>query len=255
MTLQVEGATWAAGGRTVVDGVGFTVPTGGVTGLLGPNGSGKTSLLRGVARLSRLSGGSVRLDGDDVLALPRRALARRVAVMEQDAGTELDLTVADVVGLGRTPHRSLVAAESDADRAAVARAMDRAGVTGLAHRSWPTLSGGERQRVQLARALAQEPELLVLDEPTNHLDVAAQLQLMRLVREIGVTTLAALHDLTLAARFCDELVVLQHGRVAAAGPVAEVLTPRLLADVWGVRGQLVDSPFGDGPLVAIASGP
>jgi iron complex transport system ATP-binding protein len=187
--------------------------------------------------------------------MPRRALARRVAVVEQDAGTELDLSVADFVGLGRTPHRSLASAETDDDRTAVARAMCRAGVAELADRRWPTLSGGERQRVQLARALAQEPELLVLDEPTNHLDVAAQLQLLRLVCSLGVTTLAALHDLTLAARFCDELVVLDRGRVAAAGPVAEVLTPQLLAEVWGVRGRLVDSPFGDGPLVAIATTP
>jgi iron complex transport system ATP-binding protein len=255
MSLHVTGATWSASGRTLLDAAGLTVPTGKVTGLLGPNGSGKTSLLRGVTRLLRLDDGAVQLHDADVLGLSRRALARRVAVVEQDAATELDLSVADVVGLGRTPHRRLLAPEDDVDRAAVARAMERAGIAELADRRWPTLSGGERQRVQLARALAQEPELLVLDEPTNHLDVAAQLQLLRLVRTLGTTTLAALHDLTLAATFCDELVVLHSGRVIAAGPVREVLTPQLLAEVYGVRGQLVDSPFGGGVLVAIAAAP
>jgi iron complex transport system ATP-binding protein len=252
MSLQVTGATWTAGGRMLLDDAGLSVPAGKVTGLLGPNGSGKTSLLRGITRLARLDAGEVRLHGSDVFGLSRRMLARRVAVVEQDASTEWDLSVTDVVGLGRTPHRRLLAAEDDADRAATARALDRAGIAGLAHRRWPTLSGGERQRVQLARALAQEPQLLVLDEPTNHLDVAAQVQLLRLVRTLGITTLAALHDLTLAATFCDELVVLHRGRVVAAGPVPAVLTPRLLSEVFGVRGQLTESPFGDGWLVAIA---
>ena len=240
--LTAAGLTWSAKGTLIVDGVSCTVPTGALVGLLGPNGSGKTTLLRLIARLTTPDRGRVLLAGDDLTSLTRRNLAQRVALVEQHADTDLDLTVLDVVLLGRTPHRRSWWAEQPADLAAAHAALTQVDLAELADRRWRTLSGGERQRVQLARAITQEPELLLLDEPTNHLDIGHQLQLLHLVRRSGVTTLAALHDLNLAAMFCDTLVVLHRGRVTAAGPVAEVLTPPLLREVFGVHADVAVHP-------------
>ncbi|MDT9594273.1 ABC transporter ATP-binding protein [Nocardioides zeae] len=236
--LRAEGLTWHVGRgaqrRTVLADAALDAPVGTVTGLLGPNGSGKTTLLHLLAGLRRPSAGTVRIGDDDLHALRAGARARRVALVEQHAETGLDLRVRDVVALGRTPHRGRFAAPVD-DDATVGGAMRFTDVDHLADRAWPTLSGGERQRVHLARAVAQEPEVLLLDEPTNHLDLGHQLDLLARVRALGVTAVAALHDLDLAAAHCDRLVVLDAGRVVAAGPAADVLTPDLVARVWGVR--------------------
>ncbi|WP_329109820.1 ATP-binding cassette domain-containing protein [Micromonospora sp. NBC_01699] len=240
--LTAAGLSWSVRGTLIVDGVSCSVPAGTLVGLLGPNGSGKTTLLRLIARLTTPDRGTVLLGGDDLTGLDRRDLARRLALVEQYADTDLDLTVLDVVLLGRTPHRRSWWGEGAADLAAAYAALDRVDLAGFARRRWHTLSGGERQRVQLARAFTQEPELLLLDEPTNHLDIGHQLQLLHLVRRSGVTTLAALHDLNLAAMFCDTLVVLHRGRVAAAGPVAEVLTPDLLREVFTVHADVGTHP-------------
>ncbi|MFI7025672.1 ABC transporter ATP-binding protein [Micromonospora sp. NPDC049900] len=232
--LEIHDVSWSVPAARLLDGVTCSAPRGTLVGLLGPNGSGKTTLLRVVAGLIAPGSGTVTVAGDDVAGLPRATAARRMALLAQYAETDLDLTALDVVLLGRTPHRRSRWSDTDTDRAAAADALDRVDMTGYAHRRWQTLSGGERQRVQLARALAQEPQLLLLDEPTNHLDIGHQLQLLGLVRRSGVTTLAALHDLNLAAMFCDLVVVLRQGRVVASGPPAEVLTPALLADVYAV---------------------
>ncbi|MEU4160482.1 ABC transporter ATP-binding protein [Actinoplanes sp. NPDC026670] len=232
--LDVTGITWTAAAARILGEVTCTVAAGSLVGLLGPNGSGKTTLLRVAAGLIRPDSGQVTIGGDDVAGLRRPAVARRIALLAQHADTDLDLTVADVVLLGRIPHRASRWSGTTADHTVAAEALARVDLTGYEHRRWHTLSGGERQRAQLARALAQEPELLLLDEPTNHLDIGHQLQLLHLVRRSRVTTLAALHDLNLAAMFCDVVVVLDAGRVVVTGPPAEVLTARLLADVYRV---------------------
>jgi len=235
MRLAAEGVTWGVRHRTIVHDVTLDCPAGTVTGLLGPNGSGKTTLLHVMAGLRRPGAGTVRLGEDDVHRLPARVRARRVAVLEQHASTSLPLTARQVVELGRIPHRGRWPAARDEGAGEVAEAMRRSGVDHLADQDWSTLSGGERQRVQLARALSQEPDVLMLDEPTNHLDLAHQLDLLATVRALGRTTVAALHDLDLAAAFCDRLVVLREGRVVAAGTPDEVLTAGLVADVYGVE--------------------
>ncbi|MFI9831056.1 ABC transporter ATP-binding protein [Streptomyces sp. NPDC051913] len=209
---------------------------GEIVGLVGPNGSGKSTLLRTVYRSLRPAGGVVRVGEDDVWELSPRTAARRTAAVLQDAGgNTTGLAVAEIVALGRAPHHGLLGRDGAEDQAAVSAAINRCGVRPLADRDYASLSGGERQRVLLARALAQDPQLLVLDELTNHLDIRARFELLDLIRATGVTTLAVLHDLDLAARLCDHLVVLDSGAVAAAGPVLEVLTPDLLAHVFGVR--------------------
>jgi iron complex transport system ATP-binding protein len=253
--LQAREVSWGAGGRTIVDRVSLDVVPGGTLGLLGPNGSGKSSLLRLLAGVRRPASGAVLLDGVDLRTLRRRDVARRVAVVEQHATTEVDLRVRDVVALGRTPHRAVWGAERPGDRDAVALALERTGLVGAEDRSWHTLSGGERQRVHVARALAQEPRELLLDEPTNHLDVHHQLELLALVRRLPVTTVVALHDLNLAAMFCDRLVVLAGGRVVADGPPGEVLTAALIADVYRVRAVVTPDGPGGVPAVRFAPGP
>ncbi|WP_328364718.1 ABC transporter ATP-binding protein [Streptomyces sp. NBC_00445] len=239
MRLDVEGVTVEAAGKRLVDEIKLSVDSGAFVGLVGPNGSGKSTLLRCVYRALRPAAGVVRLDGDDVHALNPRAAARRLAALPQESSSEFDFTVAEVVGMGRLPHRGRTAAE---DRAICAEAMRATGVEHLAARGFLALSGGERQRVLIARALAQRPQVLVLDEPTNHLDIAHQLDVLSLVRASGLTALAALHDLNLAAAHCDLLYVLSAGRVVASGPPHDVLRPDLLAEVFGVRAHPVRHP-------------
>ena len=196
--------------------------------------------------------GRVLHDGEDLLALGRRRRARRLAVVEQEAATDLPLSVLDAVLLGRIPHRSLLAGDSAADVAVAREALARAGVSELADRSLGTLSGGERQRVHVARALAQETPLLLLDEPTNHLDIAAQLSVMTVLRKLaadGVTVLTALHDLNLAAGSCDHVVLLAQGQVVAAGSVAQVLVPQVLEPVYGVRCDVLTHPRTGRPVL------
>jgi len=234
MRVETTGVAWAVAGNAIIEGIDASFESGLFTGLLGPNGSGKTTLLHVLAGLRRPSAGRVEADGDDVHRLPGRVRARRLALLEQHATTGLDLTVRQVVELGRVPFRGRWPGQGEEGRQQVADAMRLARVGDLAERRWQTLSGGERQRAQLARALAQEPAVLMLDEPTNHLDLGHQIDFLATVRGLGVTTVAALHDLDLAAAFCDRLVVLQHGRVVAQGTVEEVLTAELVADVYGV---------------------
>ncbi|MFI5495863.1 ABC transporter ATP-binding protein [Actinoplanes sp. NPDC051859] len=236
--LEINDVSWSVPAVHILDEVTCAVPPGALVGLLGPNGSGKTTLLRVAAGLIRPEHGRVSLGESDLATLSWLAIARRTALLAQHAETELDLTALDVVLLGRTPHRSSRWADGDTDRAVAVEALARVDLAGWADRRWQTLSGGERQRVQLARALAQEPELLLLDEPTNHLDIGHQLQLLHLVRRSAVTALAALHDLNLAAMFCDTVVVLHHGRVVATGPPQSVLTPALLAEVYEVDAEV-----------------
>ncbi|RKS06766.1 iron complex transport system ATP-binding protein [Nocardiopsis sp. Huas11] len=236
--LRAERVSRLIGGRLILDGVTLAPRAGETIGLLGPNGSGKSTLLRLLCGVLAPSAGVVTLDGHPLVRTARRAAARRVAAVEQNAHTQTELTVRDVVALGRIPHRRAWTPMSAADLDAVSAALDRAGLAELADRSWHTLSGGERQRAQIARALAQEPTELLLDEPTNHLDIQYQLDLMELVAGLPVTTVIAMHDLNLAAMYCDRLVVLRGGLVVAGGTPDAVLTPSLIGEVYGVRAEV-----------------
>ncbi|PPI17313.1 histidinol phosphatase [Rathayibacter sp. AY1D2] len=239
MTLEAERVSWRRCRRLVGDGVSLLPHPGSTVGLLGPNGSGKSSLLRLLQGTAAPDAGVVTLDGAPLRSLGRREGARAVATVTQPAETEADLPVRDVVRLGRTPHRSLLGGDSAEDLRAIERALEQVDLEAKADHLWHTLSGGERQRAHIARALAQEPRELLLDEPTNHLDIRHQLELLALVRALPVTTVVALHDLNLAALFCDALLVLREGRVVAGGTPEEVLTPALIADVYGVRARVI----------------
>jgi iron complex transport system ATP-binding protein len=252
MSLLVSGLSVSKSGKAILSDVSFAAPTGQVTGLIGPNGAGKSTLLASLLGLVSAAG-SAQFEGHDLPAMKRRDRARLVAFVEQSAMTEERLTVRDVVALGRIPHEaSWQSAPSPEDAAIIDMALAETGMTGFATRRFDTLSGGEQQRVHLARALAQQPRLLLLDEPTSHLDIRGQLQLLALLRRKaaqGMTVVLALHDLNLAARFCDHLVVLADGALAAEGVPREVLTPELLASVYGVSARPVPDPGSDRPLI------
>jgi len=251
--LHADRVRFTRGRRLIIDDVDCTVPGGSVGALLGPNGAGKSTLLHLIAGVEHADAGAARLGDRDLAALRRRDRARLVALAEQEVQDAPGLRVAEVVALGRTPYLGAFAGPDDRDRLVVRRTLDDLGLVGLADRDYATLSGGERQRVNLARAIAQEPELLLLDEPTNHLDVHAQLTTLGLLRSLahdGLTVLAALHDLSLAAGYADHVVVLAEGRVRAAGAPGAVLTPALIREVWGVEATVLEHPTTGRPLIA-----
>ncbi|MBX9360337.1 ABC transporter ATP-binding protein [Streptomyces sp. WAC04114] len=252
--LVVDGVTLTAGAHRLVEDVSLTARPGEVIGLVGPNGSGKSSLLRTVYRVLRPAAGHVRVDGTDAWSLPVRQLARTVAAVVQESGADFDLSVREVVAMGRTPHKRLLDGDTPEDAELIDTALDAVDATDLAHRPFDRLSGGERQRVLIARALAQQPSLLVLDEPTNHLDIRHQLDVLNTLRRLPATVLVALHDLNLAAYYCDRLYVLRDGQVIASGPPLEVLTPQLLAEVYGVTSEVATHPRTGAPQVTFLPG-
>jgi iron complex transport system ATP-binding protein len=242
MSVSVREVHWETAGILVVNGISLDISPGKTLGLLGPNGSGKSSLLRLICRLRKVQSGVITLGDVDIGMMSRLDIAKRIAFVEQQATTEAQVTVLDVVKLGRTPHRGPLSPWIAADDTAVHDAIAKVGMTGKSTQLWHTLSGGERQRVHIARALAQTPSELLLDEPTNHLDIQHQLDILSLVARLPVTSIIALHDLNLAAMFCDHIAVLDHGRVVAVGTPDEVLTETLISDVFGVRAYVERSP-------------
>lgn len=245
MSLLVENLSVARGGKSILSDVSFTAPPAAITGLIGPNGAGKSTLLTALFGIVPAIG-KASFEGQALLDMPRRDRARLAAFVEQSASTEERLNVHDVVALGRIPFQSaLSSATAPEDNAIIDAALDETGMSPFSNRRFDTLSGGEQQRVHIARALAQQPRFLVLDEPTSHLDISAQLQLLAMLRrkaEAGTTIVLALHDLNLAARSCDHLVMLTNGKVAAEGPPDHVLTPENLHAIYGVHARLLPDP-------------
>jgi len=242
--LEGSGLTFAYGATVVVRDVDVRARNGRVLGLLGPNGSGKTTVVRMLSGTVSPLRGEVRIDDRPLKSLTHRELARQVAVVLQESTGDLPMTAADMVMLGRSPHQSTFARNSTEDHHIAAAALRRVGARHLADRIFTGLSGGEKQRVLIARALAQQPTHLMLDEPTNHLDIRFQHELLDMVRGLEITTVVVLHDINLAARYCDDLLVLDDGAVVAHGSCAEVLTPELLHDVYGVGAERVETTRG-----------
>jgi iron complex transport system ATP-binding protein len=236
--LRLDRLGVAIGGIPIIRDLTLSAPSGSVLGVIGPNGSGKTTALRSVYRALRPDTGVVRVGDLDLWRLPRGEAARTVAAVTQQHHSHLDFTVAETVAMGRHPHGRI----GESERALCREAMRRVDVAHLADRGVLTLSGGETQRVLVARALVQEPRILVLDEPTNHLDLRHQLGLLSLIAHAGLTVVAVLHDLNLAAAVCDRLAVLSGGRLVATGTPEEVLTAELLSTVFGVDAEVVPHP-------------
>ncbi|RJO70944.1 ABC transporter ATP-binding protein [Nocardia panacis] len=240
--LTLSGIHVALAGAPIVAGIDLEVRAGERVGLVGPNGSGKSTLLRTVYRHLPADKGTAWIDGNDLWAMKPRHAARRIATVPQETHPEFDITARDMVAMGRTPHKSAFAADDPADREIIAEALRQVDMLALAARRFAALSGGEKQRILIARALAQRTHLLLLDEPTNHLDLHHQFALLELVTRTGLTTLTALHDLNLAAAYCDRLYVLAAGAVVASGTPESVLTPTLLRDVFRVQATITAHP-------------
>lgn len=241
--LRTEGLKLGYDGSVVIDGLSLSIPAGKVTSIVGPNGCGKSTLLRSLARMMKPFGGAVYLDGADIFGLSTREVAKKLGILPQDPTAPEGLTVRELAAQGRYPHQSWLRQWSKEDERAVEGALDTTGVREFADRPLDTLSGGQRQRAWITMALAQETETLLLDEPTTFLDMAHQLEVLQLLerlnREEGRTVLMVLHDLNNASRYSHNIVALSKGRVFAAGEPREVVTPKLLREVFSVEADVV----------------
>lgn len=244
--VEASGLRVVLGGRTILDGLTFEIPTGSFVGLLGPNGSGKTTLIRAISGMLPYAG-RLHLKGHPLKNWSRRDLARQVAVVRQAPSLAFDFTVEDIVLLGRAPHKGWLEPFTATDRSRAHAALATVDLADAAHRLMHTLSGGEQQRVFLAQALAQEADLLLLDEPTAHLDVHYQFDFLDRVRDLvaeGRTVVAVFHDLSLAFRYADRLLILHRGRLVADGTPADVLTEDLIARVFRMAARIHRLPDG-----------
>ncbi|GAA1424757.1 ABC transporter ATP-binding protein [Agrococcus citreus] len=251
--LAARDITVGYGSRPVLEGVDLEIPDGRITVIVGANASGKSTMLKALARVIAPSGGPVLLDGEPIARMPGKALARRLGLLPQSPVAPEGLSVAELVGFGRHPHRRALGGWSTADTEAVAEALDAAGVAELAERDVDALSGGQRQRAWIAMALAQRTDLLLLDEPTTFLDLAHQVEVLDLLTDLnrrsGTTIALVLHDLNLAARYADHMVAMRHGAVVAVGSPVEVVTEQLVADVFGLDALVMTDPVSGTPLV------
>jgi len=252
-TLEAQNLTCAYNGHPVLEDLCMAAHPGEVLALIGPNGVGKSTFLRAMARLLHPRQGKVLLAGRDLWDTAPRDIARQLALSPQVHGAEYLITVEQAVALGRAPHRGWLLPLNAQDRKATDRALEQAGLGSLRHRRVAELSGGEQQRVILARVLAQEPQILLLDEPTSHLDLRYQSGILGLVHQLahkdGLTVVVSLHDLNLAALYADRLALLGGGRLLAVGPPAEVLTPEQLTAVYGVPIMVTQHPLYGIPMV------
>jgi iron complex transport system ATP-binding protein len=240
-------------GRVVVTGLSVRIPQGRITAIVGPNACGKSTLLKGLARLLNPAAGAVYLDGSDIHRLPTRQVATRIGILPQDTTAPDGITVADLVGRGRYPHQHWLRPWSPADDTAVAEAMSATGTLDLAARPVDELSGGQRQRAWIAMALAQQTPILLLDEPTTYLDLAHQIEVLDLVADLnhadGRTVVLVLHELNHAARYAHHVIAMQRGVIVAEGPPGDVLTEQLVTEVYGLRVRVVPDPVAGTPMV------
>lgn len=247
MTAAVtfEAVSVTVRGTPLIADVSLSVAPGEMLAVVGPNGAGKTTLLRTLYRAQRPSTGRVLVDGTDVWKLPGKRAARRVAAVLQEAAGDFELTVFDMVAMGRTPYKRSFEADNAEDLEIIGAAMTALDIAELSRAGYGRLSGGQKQRVLIARALAQRTDVIVLDEPTNHLDLRHQHEALHLLRETGATVIAALHDLNLAAAYCDRICMLDGGGMVAVGTPADVLTEGLLSEVYGVGARItIDADTG-----------
>ncbi|MCX4721110.1 ABC transporter ATP-binding protein [Streptomyces virginiae] len=250
--LAARGVTVGYGGRVVIDDLHVSIPPRVITTIIGSNGCGKSTLLRTLSRLLKPSSGSVVLDGEDIGRLRTRDVAKKLGLLPQAPVAPEGLTVSDLVARGRHPHQSWLRQWSSDDAEVVARALAMTGVSDLADRPVDALSGGQRQRVWISMTLAQGTDLLLLDEPTTYLDLAHAIDVLDLVddlHESGCTVVLVLHDLNLATRYSDNLIVMKAGSILAQGHPRDVITAELLYEAFGLRAKVIEDPVGDRPLI------
>lgn len=243
MKLNAEKVDVQIRGKQIVKGFTLEVAEGVCTAILGPNGSGKSTFLKAVYRTQPISSGAVYLDGREIDKIPRKRMAQEVSVVSQFNPVQFEYSVYDVVLMGRTPHLGLMQRESPHDHSLAEDALRTVGMYEYKDQNFQTLSGGEKQRVILARALTQQPKLLILDEPTNHLDIRYQLEILSIIRNLGIGVLTALHDLNLALQFCDYIYLVKDGEIYCQGKPPQVLTPDNIKQVYEIGCDVFPSPI------------
>lgn len=236
--LKTKQVVYGVRERQILNGIDFHAREGEFIGIIGPNGSGKSTFLKNVYKVLKPQGGDILLMGEDLLSMTNREMAQRMAVVVQERESSFDFTVEEVVMMGRQARKRLLERDDAEDRALVERILRDTELIDLKDRGFITLSGGEKQRVLIARALAQQTAILVLDEPTNHLDIKYQLQLMETVKQLNCTVIAAIHDLNLAAMYCDRLYALKDGCVVGEGTPQELLTSSFLKEIYEVDAEV-----------------
>lgn len=241
--LKVKNISFSVPDTQILHNLTFSIDQGKFVGIIGPNGSGKSTMLKIIYRHLKQTSGVVTLYEKDIVRFAQKKLAQEIAVVSQETPVLFDFTVKDLVMMGRTPYKKWLVNDNQEDFAIVEESMRLANVLHLESRSFSQLSGGEKKRVMLARALAQQANILVLDEPTNHLDIEHQYQLMDLVKDLPITIVAALHDLNLAAAYCDELLVMKDGALYMEGTPEQVLTEETLKQVFHVQAGVSRNPF------------
>lgn len=239
MEIRTEDTTLSYGAARILKGISLETHTGEFVGIIGPNGSGKSTLLKCIYRVLKPDGGCIWLGDQELREIKIKNSARKVAVVSQHNYYNFEFSVREVVMMGRAPHKKMLEKDGAKDFEIVDQALKTVGMYEFADRNFSTLSGGEQQRVILARALAQQTPCLILDEPTNHLDITHQLQLMELVRGLNVTVLSAIHDLNIAAMYCDRLYILKDGEIVGSGTPEELLTPETIRRVYQVESEIV----------------
>ncbi|WP_166421306.1 ABC transporter ATP-binding protein [Pseudoalteromonas sp. Z1A8] len=240
--LNVKNVSWGIANKSILNNINLQISPGKFVGLIGPNGAGKSSLLRCLYRFNRPISGQITFNNHDIWQLKSEDYAKQVAVVLQETPSQFNLSVFDVIALGLTPHKSLFSSITNIDKQKIIQAINTVGLVDHIDQSFESLSGGEKQRALIARAIVQQPQLLIMDEPTSHLDVKYQIQVMELAKSLGVTVFASFHDLNLAAAMCDELVVIKNGEITHSGTPTEVLTENMLGDVFGVCAQVNSHP-------------
>ncbi len=244
MKINTEDLHLSYGAQEILKGISIQSKEKEFIGLIGPNGSGKSTLLKCIYRTLKPDQGAVYLDGKELSTIRVKDSARKLAVVAQHNQYNFDFTVQEIVMMGRSPHKKALERDNAGDYTIVKEALQAVGMSEFADRSFSTLSGGEQQRVILARALAQQTPCLILDEPTNHLDITHQLQLMRIVKNLNVTVISAVHDLNIAAMFCDRIYALKDGRIAGEGTPESLLTPEFIREIYDVEAEVVKDKKG-----------
>jgi iron complex transport system ATP-binding protein len=251
--LEIENITLDYGQRPVIRDISFRLRPGELLGLVGPNGCGKTSVIKSLSRILTPGSGRILLDGNELSAIPRNTLARLIGVIPQNPSLPETFTVFEVVILGRNPHLGLLSAETARDMAIVWQAMERTGITQLAKRRIGELSGGEKQRVTIARVLAQQPQIILMDEPTANLDISQQMDILNLItgmcREKNTAGMIAIHDLNIAAQYCTSIIMLKNGQIYAEGVPCQVITAENVREVFGADTTIYHHPENNLPMV------
>ncbi|GIU13852.1 ABC cobalamin uptake system ATPase BtuD [Shewanella sp. MBTL60-007] len=250
IVLSVQDLSWQLAGKAILSAIEFSLAEGKMLGIIGPNGAGKSSLLRCLYRFIKPTTGCIHLFGDDINTLSAKAFAQQIAVVLQDTPHHFEMTTAQLVALGLTPHKGAFDFTSRGDREVIAQALEKVGLQDKANQAYESLSGGEKQRALIARAIVQRPKLLILDEPTNHLDIRYQIQTLELLRSLNITVITSIHDLNLASALCDELLLLNDGCCVAKGSPKAVLTEQRIAEVFDVCCEIRPHPQHGNPLIS-----